>query len=72
MNPDPRESDLARAGDSEVLAIWPNARVADLDAAGQAAFQAGARSDLRGPLLWAALLLAVVEVALASLRRGRR
>lgn len=72
VNPDPRESDLDRAGDSEVLAIWPNARVADLAAAGQAAFQAGARSDLRGPLLWAALLLAVVEVALASLRRGRR
>ncbi len=72
VNPDPRESDLARAADSEVLAIWPNARLADLGAASEAAFQAGARSDLRGPLLWAALVLALVEVALASLRRGRR
>ncbi len=72
VNSDPRESDLVRATDSEVVAIWPNARVSDLADAGRMAFQAGARSDLRGPLLWAALVLALIEVALASLRRARR
>ena len=72
VNPDPRESDLTRATDTEITAIWPNARISTLAGAGQAAFQAGARSDLRGPLLWAALALALIEVALASLRRARR
>ena len=72
VNPDPRESDLTRATDTEITAIWPNARISTLAGAGQAAFQAGARSDLRGPLLWAALALALIEVALASLRRVRR
>ena len=72
VNPDPRESDLTRATDAQVTAIWPNARVSDLQGAGRVAFQAGSRSDLRGPLLWAALLLALIEVALASLRRARR
>ena len=37
-----------------------------LDDAGDAAFTGAARGDLRGPLLWAALLLALAEMALAS------
>ena len=72
VNPDPRESELERATETQVTAIWPNARVFGLADAGRAAFQAGARSDLRGPLLGAALVLALIEVALASLRRARR
>ena len=41
-------------------------------AARAASFAAGARGDLRGPLLWAALLLGLIEVALASGRRRKR
>jgi hypothetical protein len=40
-----------------------------LDDAPGLAFGAAARGDLRGPLLWAALLLGLAEVVLASLWR---
>ncbi|MBM4187855.1 MAG: hypothetical protein FJ206_11170 [Gemmatimonadetes bacterium] len=69
VNPDPRESDLTRATDTEIAGLWPAARIGDYDQAGDLAFQAGARSDLRGPLLWLAVVLGLGEVALA---RGRR
>ncbi|MEZ4456159.1 MAG: BatA domain-containing protein [Gemmatimonadales bacterium] len=69
VNPDPRESDLARAADDEVRALWPGARFGTPDEAAGLAFRAGARSDLRGPLLWAALVLGLAEVALATRRR---
>lgn len=70
-NIDPRESLLARASDAEVRSLWKGARLVNLDEAGAAAFSAGARSDLRGPLLWLALLLGLAEMALAS-ASGRR
>lgn len=72
VNPDPRESRLAPAGDDAVRALWPGARVVDLAEAGRAAFTAGARSDLRGPLLLLALLCGLGEVLLASAARRRR
>jgi hypothetical protein len=69
VNPDPRESDLVRASDAEVQGLWPRARLADYDQAAELAFRAGARSDLRGPLLWLAAILALGELLLASVRR---
>jgi hypothetical protein len=71
VNPDPRESDLTRAADAEVSRLWPRARVEPLERAAVVAFRANARSDLRGPLLWAALLLGLAEVGLASRRWAR-
>jgi hypothetical protein len=72
-NIDPRESLLAPAADAQVRRLWKHARLVSRDGAGDAAFGAAARGDLRGPLLWAALLLALGETALASLwRRSSR
>jgi hypothetical protein len=70
-NPDPRESMLQQASDAQVRALWPGAHVVPLDQAASAAFAAGARGDLRGPLLWLALALGLAEVGLASVW-GRR
>jgi hypothetical protein len=69
-NVDPRESLLAPAPDGQVERLWKGARVVSLADAAGAAFGSAARGDLRGPLLWAALLLALAEAALAS--AGRR
>jgi hypothetical protein len=68
-NVDRRESDLRRASDDEVRRLWHGARVVPLDRAGDAAFSTAARADLRGPLLWLALLAGLGEVFLS--RRGR-
>jgi hypothetical protein len=68
-NIDPRESLLAPATDRQVGELWKGARIVSLGAAGDAAFGSAARGDLRGPLLWAALALALLEVLLASLWR---
>jgi aerotolerance regulator-like protein/VWA domain-containing protein len=65
-NVDPRESLLARAPDRQVRRLWGDARIVSLDDAGSRAFSSAARGDLRGPLLWLALLLGLGEVALAS------
>lgn len=70
VNLDPRESELATATAGEVREAWPGARVLPLERIGEASFAAGARGHLRGPLLWLALLLGLIEVALASRRRG--
>lgn len=70
-NVDPRETILARATDDEARALWPGARIVPLEEAAASAFAAGARSDLRGPLLLLALLCGLAEVALAS-AAGRR
>jgi hypothetical protein len=70
-NVDPRESLLAPAADGQVRRLWKDARVVSLGDAAGAAFSVAARGDLRGPLLWAALLLAFGETALASLWRRR-
>ncbi len=70
-NPDPRESMLQQASDRQVRALWRGASVIPLEAAAPAAFSASARGDLRGPLLWLALVLGLAEVGLASVW-GRR
>jgi hypothetical protein len=72
-NIDPRESRLAPAGDAQVRRLWPTARVTSLAQVSGEVFGAAARGDLRGLLLWLALVLALAETALASLwRRGAR
>lgn len=68
-NVDPRESLLERAADGDIRKLWRPARIVPPAGARRAAFGAGARGDLRGPLLWVALLLGLIEVGLASGRR---
>jgi len=68
-NLDPRESLLAPASDAQARRLWKDARIVPLAEAGDATFGSSARGDLRGPLLWAALLLALAETALASVWR---
>ena len=70
-NIDPRESLLTRASDTRVRTLWRGARPVALDKAGAAAFSSAARGDLRGPLLWLALLLGLTEMFLASAARRR-
>jgi hypothetical protein len=69
-NPDSRESQLTRATDEEIEAAWPGASVVSPADAGARAFTGAARADLRGPLLWLALCCGLLEVGLASIRRG--
>jgi hypothetical protein len=70
VNLDARESELHPATTTQVRALWPGARVVDLSAVAGAAFGGGGAS-MQGPLLWLALGLALLEVALASgIRRG--
>nr|MBA3318644.1 hypothetical protein [Gemmatimonadales bacterium] len=71
-NLDLRESLLAPASDDRIRRLWSGARVASLTDSAELAFSAGARGDLRGPLLVAALLLGLGEVALASVWRRQR
>lgn len=71
VNPDPRESRLPRASDGEARDLWKGARIVSLPDAGAAAFSSGSRGDLRGPLLWMALLVGLIEVGLASGWRRR-
>jgi hypothetical protein len=71
-NLDPRESLLAPAPDDQVRQLWKGARLADLSEAASLVFSAGARGDLRGPLLWAALALGLLELSLASAVRRQR
>ncbi|HEX5632346.1 MAG TPA: BatA domain-containing protein [Gemmatimonadales bacterium] len=66
VNPDPRESRLAPALDGQLRDLWRGARVEDLEEAGGLAFANASRSDFTGPFLWLALVLGLVEVALAS------
>ena len=68
---DPRESDLSRATDGDVRALWGGATVASLEHGPRRAFTAGSRSDLRGALLLLALCCALAETGLAG-RAGRR
>jgi hypothetical protein len=69
VNPDPRESDLARATDRAVTSLWKESRVVSLEDGAKAAFTAASRGDLRGPFLWLALALGLVEAGLAAGRR---
>jgi hypothetical protein len=66
VNPDPRESRLARAGDAQTRQLWKGARIVSLAEAGNAAFSSASSGDLRGPLLWMALLVGLMEAGLAS------
>ncbi len=68
-NIDVRESYLERAGDRAIRQLWNPTRIVEPERAGDVVFAAGARGDLRGPLLWLALMLALVEVGLASVRK---
>jgi hypothetical protein len=71
VNPDARESRLGRASDVQARQLWRGARVVDLDQAGNVAFSSAAQGDLRGPVLWTAFLIGLVEVGLASGWRRR-
>jgi hypothetical protein len=71
VNPDPRESDLTRAGDRAVTSLWRGSRVVALDDGANAAFTAASRGDLRGPFLWVALGLGILEAGLAAGRRRK-
>jgi hypothetical protein len=63
---DPRATDLARAGDTEIRALWRGATVAGLQDGPDEAFAAGTRTDLRGILLVVALCCALVETLIVS------
>jgi hypothetical protein len=71
VNPDPRESRLVRASDAQARQLWKGAQVVPLAEAGDAAFSSASRGDLRGPLLWTALLVGLMEMGLASGWRRR-
>ncbi len=71
VNPDPRESRLNRATDAQVRRLWTGARLVALEDAADLAFSSASRGDLRGPLLWLALLAGMAEVGLASVWRRR-
>lgn len=65
VNVDPRESRLAPLPDEQVRKLW-RARVTGPEKAAGEVFAAGARGDLRGPILWAGLLIGLAEMGLAS------
>jgi hypothetical protein len=71
-NLDMRESLLAPAPDDRIRELWAGARVVPLAESAELAFSAGAMGDLRGPLLLAAVLLGLTELALASVWRRQR
>jgi hypothetical protein len=71
VNPDPRESVLERESDAGLRALWPGARVVAASDAPGAAFSAGGRADLRGPLLLLAVVLALADALLAGLGARR-
>lgn len=72
VNPDPRESDLTPADAAVVGALWPTARVESPERAAELAFTLTARADLRGPFLWAALVLALLDLVLGGAFRRTR
>ena len=67
---DPRASDLARAPDRDVRALWPGAAVAGLSDGPAFAFAAGGRGDLRGVLLVLALVCVIGETLIVGRTRG--
>jgi hypothetical protein len=66
VNPDPRESLLAPAGEPEIRTLWKGARVVDLPEVAEFAFSSASRGDLRGALLWSALVIGLLELGMAS------
>ncbi|MEO8089279.1 MAG: BatA and WFA domain-containing protein [Gemmatimonadales bacterium] len=71
VNPDPRESRLARASDTQARQLWKGARMVALQDAADASFSSASRGDLRSPLLWLALIAGLAEIGLASGWRRR-
>ena len=71
VNPDPRESELTRATDSQIRGLWPGTRIVSTAEAATAGFFGSARADLTGPLLWLALALGLLELLVASGRGSR-
>ncbi|MEO8294697.1 MAG: hypothetical protein ABI613_04200, partial [Gemmatimonadota bacterium] len=69
VNFDPRESLLKRADDGAVRDLWRGALMSAPSDGPSRAFSLGVRSDLRGVLLWCALVLGAAEVLLASIWR---
>jgi hypothetical protein len=67
---DPRESLLAPAEPGVVEELW-GARVTGTEGAGRAAFALAARSDLRGLLLWMALIAGILELVVVAWGRRR-
>jgi hypothetical protein len=66
---DPRESDLTPAAPAELRRALPGARVLDETALAAERFTGTRRADVSGLLLALALLLAAVELAVASMSR---
>jgi hypothetical protein len=66
VNLDPRESRLQRATDAQARQLWKGARIVALADAAPVAFSSASRGDLRGPLLWLAFVVGIMEVGLAS------
>jgi hypothetical protein len=66
FGPDPRESDLTPAALAELRRALPGARVLDETALAAERFAGTRRADVSGLLLALALLLAAVELAVAS------
>ncbi len=71
VNPDPRESALARIEPAALAGLWPGVRVETPAGAAGLAFTLTARADLRVPLLWLAAALALAELFLAGFLRRR-
>ncbi|MFL5403805.1 MAG: BatA domain-containing protein [Gemmatimonadales bacterium] len=71
VNLDPRESRLERASDGQARQLWKGARIVALGDVGPVAFSSASRGDLRGPLLWMALAVGLMETGLASAWRRR-
>lgn len=71
-NHDPRESMLERPTLAQLSTSWPAAEFGTASGAADQAFTRSGRADLSGPLLWLAALLAVAELALASVGRRSR
>lgn len=71
VSTDPRESDLRSADAGAVERLWQG-RVVGAAEAGRAAFALAARADLRGPLLWLALLAGLGELVVAGWGGDRR
>ena len=72
VNVDARESQLAPIPGEQLRELWPGARLVDPGEVSDLVFQAAARGDLRGPLLWLALLIGLAEAGLASAWRRER
>lgn len=68
FGPDPRESDLAQATPSEIAAAI-SARVQDAGDLAGVAFAGAGRADATGLILLIALLLALAELAVATIAR---